>query len=90
MYRHKAVCDPCVLFDLKGVSGRASNLANTLGISTCQDTLVFAHKHTPITLMFDSCVSLCHLSATDRFIVAEQQCLVLSLKKPVFSPVEFN
>lgn len=37
------------------------------------------------------CTSLCRLSATDRFIVAEQQRLVfLSLRESVFSPVEFN
>lgn len=37
------------------------------------------------------CTSLCRLSATDSFIVAEQQRLVfLSLKESVFSPVEFN
>lgn len=37
------------------------------------------------------CVWLCRLSATDRFIVAEQQRLVLhSLKESVFSPGEFN
>lgn len=56
------------------------------------------HMHTPIAPTVDSCVcsvyvytSLCRLSATDRFIVAEQQRLVfLSLKESVFSPVEFN
>lgn len=53
------------------------------------------HMHTSIAPAVDSrvcvCTSPCRLSATDRFIVAEQQRLVfLSLKESVFSPVEFN
>lgn len=53
------------------------------------------HAHTYCSHSWQLCVCvcerLCRLSATDRFIVAEQQHLVLhSLKESVFSPVEFN
>lgn len=50
-----------------------------------------AHTYCSHSWQLCVCVWLCRLSATDRFIVAEQQRLVLhSLKESVFSPVEFN
>lgn len=67
-----------------------SDLANALGISTCYGMLVFTHTHTQPSVLCLTAVCVCHLSASDRFIVAEQQCLVLSLMEPVFSPVGLN
>lgn len=63
----------------------------------CSPSHQNTHAHTYCSYSWQSCVcvyvrtSLCRLSATDRFIVAEQQRLVfLSLKESVFSPAEFN
>lgn len=96
-HRRNAVCDICV-FQVVCItregSGRVSKLANAWDISTCHSTL-FSHTHTGISLLCLTAVCasyscVCRLSGSDRFIVAGQQCLVLSLKKPVFSPEGFN